>query len=86
MYVDMGSVSMWFMWINNTAKPVHVATSMKQSPFSSPVIENFMWIEPLLRGYLSFKASFSLSQWWPLNTGLTVCLKCIESLYFEEKY
>jgi hypothetical protein len=37
-----------------------------------PVIENFIWIEPLLRGHLCYKATFSLSQWWPLNTSLTV--------------
>ena len=29
-------------------------------------------IERLLRGDLSYKATFSLSQGWPLNTGLTV--------------
>jgi hypothetical protein len=50
-------------------------TSIKQSPFSCPVIENFIWIEPLLRGHLSYKATISLSQRWPLNTGLTVLLK-----------
>ena len=36
------------------------------------VIENFIWIESLLRGHLSYKATFSLTQMWPLNTGLTV--------------
>ena len=40
--------------------------------FSCPVIGNFIWIEPLLKGHLSFKATFTLSQRWPLNTGLTV--------------
>jgi hypothetical protein len=40
--------------------------------FSCPVIENFIWNEPLLRGHLSYKVTFSLSQSWPLNTGLTV--------------
>jgi hypothetical protein len=29
-------------------------------------------IEPLLRGHLSYKATFSLSERWPPNTGLTV--------------
>ena len=38
----------------------------------SPFIENFIWIKPLLRGHLSYKANFSLSQWWPLNTSLTL--------------
>jgi len=30
--------------------------------FSYPVIENFIRIEPLLRGHLSYKATFSLPQ------------------------
>ena len=51
---------------------LHTATFIKRSPFSCPVMENFIWIEPLLRGHLTYKATFSLSQWWPLNTGLTV--------------
>jgi hypothetical protein len=45
---------------------------IKRSPFSSPVIEKFIWIEPLLRGHLSLKNTYALSQRWPLNTGLTV--------------
>jgi hypothetical protein len=54
-----------------------VVTSIKQSPVLKDhlllvVIENFIWIEPLLRGHLSYKAIFSMSQKWPLNTGLTV--------------
>ena len=40
--------------------------------FSFPVIECFIWIGPLLRDHLSYKATFSLSQRWPLNKGLTV--------------
>ena len=39
-------------------KPTHVVTSIKQSPFSCPVVDNFIWIEPLLRGHLSNKATF----------------------------
>ena len=35
-------------------------------------IENYIWIETLLRGHLSYKATLSLSQRWPLNRGLTV--------------
>ena len=35
-------------------------------------IDIFIWIEPLLTGHLSYKATVSVSQWWPLNTGLTV--------------
>jgi hypothetical protein len=51
-----------------TVKPTHVVTSIKQSPvlkghlFLVPVIENVICIEPLLRGHLSYKATFSLSQ------------------------
>ena len=57
---------------HNTVKPSHVVTCIERSPFSCPVTENFIWNEPLLRGHLSYKATFSLSQRWPLNTGLTV--------------
>jgi hypothetical protein len=40
--------------------------------FSCPVIEKYILIEPLLRGHLSYKATFSSSQRGPLNTGLTI--------------
>jgi hypothetical protein len=50
------------LWVPNT----------RRSHFSCPVIENVIWIEPLLRGHLSYKATFCLSQMWPFNTGLTV--------------
>jgi hypothetical protein len=30
-----------------TVKSAHVVTSIKQSPFSCPVVEHFIWIEPL---------------------------------------
>ena len=33
-------------------KPVHAVTCIKRSHFSCPVIENFISIEPLLRGHL----------------------------------
>jgi hypothetical protein len=46
--------------------------SQQQTHFSCPFIENFIWIEPLLRGHLSYKATFSVSQRWSLNTGLAV--------------
>jgi hypothetical protein len=46
-------------------------TCIKRSPFSCPVVEHFIWIDPLLRGSLSYKATLSLSKRWPLNTGLT---------------
>jgi hypothetical protein len=41
--------------MTNTALAV---TCIKRSPFSCPVIENFIYIEPLLRGHLSYKATF----------------------------
>ena len=44
----------------------------QKTPFSCPDMENFIWIEPLLRRHLSSKTTFSLSQMWPLNTGLSV--------------
>jgi hypothetical protein len=49
-------------------KSVHAVTCIKRSSFSCPVIENFIWNELLLRGHLSYKTTFSLSQRWPLNT------------------
>jgi len=61
-------------------KPIPAVTSIKQSPvlkgqfFYCPVMEISIWIEPLLRGHLSYKDTFSLSQGWPLNTALTNCL------------
>ena len=55
-----------------TVEPAHAVTWIKKAPYSCPVIENFIWIEPLLRGHLSYKATFSLFKSWPLNTGLTV--------------
>ena len=41
-----------------TVKPTHVVTFIKQLPelkvtFFCPVIENFIWIKPLLRGHQS---------------------------------
>ena len=45
---------------------------MQSSLLSSHRYENFIWIKPVLRGHLSYKATLSLSQQWPLITGLTV--------------
>jgi hypothetical protein len=59
----------------NRVKPDHAVTCIKRTHYSFPVIENSIWIEPLLRGHMSCKATFSLSQSWPPNTGLTVCTK-----------
>jgi hypothetical protein len=60
---------------SQTCPCVHLylaVTCIKSLPFSCPVIYNFILIEPVLRGYLSYNATFSLSQRWPFNTGLTV--------------
>jgi hypothetical protein len=63
--------------LQSNIKPANVVTSIKQSSvlkgnFSCPVVENFIWIEPISRGHLSNKTTFSLFQMWSLNTGLTV--------------
>jgi hypothetical protein len=47
-------------------------TCIRRSHFSFAVIENFIWIKPILRGHLSYKATFSSSWGWPLYTGLTI--------------
>ena len=65
-------LSFYICQLHCTVKPAHAVTCIKRSPFSCPVIENFIWIEPLLRGHLYSKVTFSLSQLWPLNTGLTI--------------
>ena len=49
-------------------------TCIKWSSLSCPVIENVIWIEPDLRGHLSYKVIYYLFQRWPLNTRLTVSL------------
>jgi hypothetical protein len=35
-------------------------------------LRKFIWIEPLLGGHPSYKATIYLSQRWPLNTGLSI--------------
>ena len=42
-----------------TVKPAYVVTCIKMSDLSCPVIESFVCIEPVLRGHLSYKATFS---------------------------
>ena len=69
-----------------TVKPAHAVTCIKRSPFSGPVIENFIWIEPLLRCHQSYKATFALFQRWPLNTGLTVYVCVFICLYCKVMY
>lgn len=49
-----------------TVKHAHVFMSIKQSSIKT------IWIEPLLKGHLSYEAMFSFSKRWPLKTGLTV--------------
>jgi hypothetical protein len=66
-------LSKWKTQNLNTIKPAHAVTCIKRSPFSYPVIENFIWIKPLLRDHLSYKATFSLSQRWPLKTVWLIC-------------
>jgi len=51
--------------------------------FLCPVIENFIWIEPLFRGHLSYSTSFSLSDKWPLNTGLTIIVTIWTDIFEE---
>ena len=57
----------YFSGLLYTVKPVHAVTSVKQSPvlqrsqFSCPIIEHFIGIELHLKGYMSYKATFSLS-------------------------
>jgi hypothetical protein len=51
-----------------TAKSAHAATCIKR-------LSHIFLNEPLLRGHLSYKDNFSLSQRWPLNTGLTALAK-----------
>jgi hypothetical protein len=57
----------YLITLGSTVKPAYVVTCIKRSHFPWPVTENVMWIEPLLRGYLSYKAIFSWSQKWPLR-------------------
>jgi hypothetical protein len=61
-YVHINRVSI----ISSHGK-TYLVTSIKRSPFTCPVIENFIWIELVLRGHLFTEATF-----WPLNSGLTV--------------
>ena len=75
----------YFMSKKITVKPVQAVTCIKSSPFSCPVTENFIWIEPLLRGHFSYKTIFSLSQRWPLNTGLTLPLSYISYIHISLK-
>ena len=75
------------LYIIYTVKHVLAVTCIKRSPFSCPLIDNFIWIEPLLRGHLSYKVTFSWSQRWPLNTGLIVYyIYYAEALYWMRQF
>jgi len=64
----------------STVKPAHAVSCIRRSHISCPVIENFIWIEPLLRGLLSYQATFSLSERWPINTGWIVNMLCLPEI------
>jgi hypothetical protein len=66
--VDCDCFNFPFIMLNADNHP-HVVTCIKRSPFSCPVIENFICIEPLLRGFLFYKAD--LSQSWRKSSDLT---------------
>ena len=58
------SLDHWFsLFLVYTVKPAHVVTSIKGHIFFCTVIENVVWIEPLLECHLSYKVTFSLSQY-----------------------
>lgn len=57
---------------SHTVTPADMVTYIKIYHFSSPCIEIFTWIEPPLIEHFCYKTTFSLSQKWPFNTGLTV--------------
>jgi hypothetical protein len=77
----LGFHRVWGCHIDIHSKPTHAVTSIKQSPvlkilmshFYCFIIETFIRIQPLLRGHLSHKVTFSLFKRWPLNAGWTVC-------------
>jgi hypothetical protein len=70
----------WTLHHIRYSQPAYTVTCIKRSPFSCPVIEKFICIEPLLRGHTSYKATFSCLKgdlliqvwlymscwWWPL--------------------
>ena len=53
--------------------PIKQSPVLTVHPFHCPVIENFIWIEPLFNiSTCLIRPLFSLFQMWPLNTGLTL--------------
>ena len=55
-----------------TVKPVHVVISIRQLPFSCPVIENCIWIQSLSRVACLERNLFLCAKRWPFNTGLII--------------
>ena len=58
--------------IYHAVTSIKAVACIKRSRFYCPVIENVIWIEPLLKGHLLYQATFYVSHRWPLNTRLTV--------------
>ena len=61
-----------------TGKPAQAVTCIKRSPFSCPVIENFIWIQPLLRGlskplFLCSHGDLLIQVWLYLNSCTKTC-------------
>ena len=48
--------NIYFMKFQHTVIPIYILKTLFN--FSCPLIENFIWIEPLLRGHLSYKVIF----------------------------
>ena len=66
--IKLLKITIYVMWDkNNIQSNLHLLSPVLKGHF-----HNFIWIEPLLSGHLSYKATFSLSQRGPLNTGLTI--------------
>ena len=63
LYKNRHKVNLQVHVVIGTVKPVHAVSFIKQSPLSKgqPFLscqKIFIWIEPLLRGHLSYKAIF----------------------------
>ena len=50
---NISMIVCWWRQIIDKYSQTCPVTCIKRSPFSSPVVDNFIWIEPLLRGHLS---------------------------------
>jgi hypothetical protein len=87
MYVDMQSHGFLVIVRTKYSQTVPVVASIKQSPVYKALLfssfhRKFHINWSSLKGYLSDKTTFSLSQRWPLNTSSTVYL--IKSHIFAE--